>query len=262
MDSYLWTISLGRDPFSMGSHLVGALLSLGATYVLVRRARRNGMRGIGAATYGVSMTLLFSVSTLFHYVEAGSPRLEFYNKLDHVAIFLMIAGTGTAIYAALQARWTPYLMGALWGGAMLGMLFKLTFWSMPDWLTASIYVIVGWLGSLGVVAIAWSADERTVRSFVFGGAVFSVGAVVYAAGWPVLWSGVIGAHEVFHLLVLLGAACHFDFVYRHCTAPPSPSSPQRVSSHGQRRRHSHQQQKESDEQPSLIDWGPDMLNQG
>lgn len=220
MNTILWTISLGRDPVSMGSHLVGALLSLGATYVLVRRARRNDMRGVGAATYGVSMTLLFSFSALFHYVDAGSPRFELYNKLDHVAIFLMIAGTGTAIYAALQARWTSYLTGALWGCASLGILLKLTFWSMPDWLTASIYVLVGWLGSLGVVAIVQSGDERPVRSFVLGGVAFSVGAVVYAAGWPVLWSGVIGPHEVFHLLVLLGAGLHYGFVYRHCVVPP------------------------------------------
>lgn len=225
MDAYLWSISLGRDPFSMGSHLVGALLSLGATYVLVRRARRNGLRGIGAATYGVSMTLLFSFSTLFHYVEAGSPRLELYNKLDHVAIFLMIAGTGTAIYAALQAQWTSYLMAALWGCAGLGILIKLMFWSIPDWLTAGIYLLVGWLGSIGVVTIAQSADDCTVRSFVVGGAIFSAGAVVYAARWPVLWMGVIGPHEVFHLLVLLGAACHFDFVYRHCTTLIPTSSP-------------------------------------
>lgn len=227
MDAQLWSISLGRDPFSMGSHLVGALLSLWGTVVLVRRARQNGMRGIGAATYGVSVTVLFSFSTLFHYVDAGSPRLEIYNKLDHAAIFLMIAGTGTAIYAALEARWTSYLTGAVWGCAGLGAILNLRFWSMPDWLAAGIYLLVGWLGTLGVVAVAKSADECNVSSFVIGGAVFSAGALVYAANWPVLWPGIIGPHEVFHLLVLVGAACHFDFVYRYCTAPIPTSWPQK-----------------------------------
>lgn len=256
MDPHHWSILLGRDPFSMGSHLVGALLSLGATYVLVRRARRSGMRGVGAATYGVSMTLLFSFSTLFHYVDAGSPRLGLYNKLDHVAIFLMIAGTGTAIYAALQARWTSYFTGALWGCAGLGILFKLTFWSMPDWLTAGIYLLVGWLGSLGVVVIASSAEECSVRSFVVGGGVFSAGALVYAVSWPVLWTGVIGPHEVFHLLVLLGAACHFAFVYRYCTAPISTSSPTTSPAQafvdGLPSSPIRQKQEERDEPPPLI----------
>jgi len=164
MDSNLWSVLLGRDPFSMGSHLLGALLSLGATFVLIRRARRSGMPGLGAATYGVSMTLLFSFSALFHYVEASSPRYALYNKLDRVAIFLLIAGTGTVIYTALQARWTSYLTGALWGCAAAGILLKLTFWSMPDWLTAGIYVLFGWLGSVGVVAIA---GRRPIVPFTF-----------------------------------------------------------------------------------------------
>ena len=215
----LWLLSLGRDPFSMGSHLLGALLSLVATVVLVRRARRNGMTGAGAGTYGLLMTLAFSASALFHYVDDASPRFELYNKLDHVAIFLMIAGTGTAIYAALKTQWSPHLLKALWGCALLGIVLKLAFWSMPDWLTAGVYLSVGWLGSVGVVAIGRSVEERPIQLFVWGGVAFSVGAVVYAAGWPTLWGDVVGAHEVFHVLVLLGAALHFEFIYRHCTAP-------------------------------------------
>lgn len=216
MDTDLWTILLGRDPVSMGSHLVGALLSVAATYVLLRRVRRNGATGVGVGTYGLMMTLAFSASALFHYVDPGSPRYELYNKLDHVAIFLMIAGTGTAIYSALQARWTDYLTGALWGCALLGILLQLTYWSMPEWSTAMIYLIVGWLGSLGVVGIRWTRESRPVGLFLLGALVFSLGAVVYAVGWPSIWTGVIEAHEVFHGLVLMGAALHYGFVYRHC----------------------------------------------
>ena len=219
MGTIPWTTLLGRDPFSMGSHLVGALLSLAATYVLVRRARRGGMTGVGVGTYGVLMTLAFSASALFHYVDAGSPRYEFYNKLDHVAIFLMIAGTGTAIYAALRARWTTMLTAALWGCAVLGIALKLAFWSMPDWLTAGIYLVVGWLGSLGVVALGRSVEERPTHLFMVGAGVFTMSAVVYAADWPTIWTGVVDAHGVFHVLVLLGAAFHYGFVYRHCTTP-------------------------------------------
>jgi hemolysin III len=214
----LWGLSLGRDPVSMGSHLLGALLSVGATYVLLRRARRNGRSGLGVGTYGVMMTLAFSASALFHYVEAGSPRYELYNKLDHVAIFLMIAGTGTAIYSALQAQWTNHVMGALWGCALLGIVLKLTFWSMPDWATATVYLTVGWLGSLGVLQMGRTSDHRPVRLFLLGALVFTLGALVYAGDRPSIWTDVIGAHEVFHGLVLIGAALHYAFIYRHCVA--------------------------------------------
>lgn len=200
----------------MMSHLIGALLSLVGTWILVRRARRNGMKGLGVGVYGLMMVLAFSASALFHFVESGSPRIELYNKLDHSAIFLMIAGTGTAIYGALQVRWADHLTGALWGAALLGIFLKLTFWSMPDWLTAVIYLIVGWLGSLSILAIAQIVADRPIRLFLSGAGAFTLGAIVYAVEWPSI-SGVIGPHGVFHLLVLVGAACHFGFVYRHCT---------------------------------------------
>jgi hemolysin III len=82
-----------------------------------------------------------------------------------------------------------------------------------------VYLSVGWLGSIGVVTIGRSVEEHPIQLFVWGGVAFSVGAVVYAVGWPSLWGDVVGAHEVFHVLVLLGAALHFEFIYRHCTAP-------------------------------------------
>lgn len=217
MDIEFWAPLLGRDPISMVSHLIGALLSLGGTVVLVRRARQNGLQGRAVGAYGLMMTLAFSASALFHFVDAESARYDFYNKLDHSAIFLMIAGTGTAAYGALSARWAERLTSALWGVSLLGMSLQLAFWSMPDWLTALIYLAVGWMGSLGVVAVGWGG-ERPVRLFLFGAGVFSFSAVVYAVGWPSLWGGVLGAHEVFHLLVLIGAAFHFRFVYRHCTS--------------------------------------------
>lgn len=215
MDIELWAPLLGRDPISMVSHLVGAILSLGGTGVLVRQARQNGMRGVAVGAYGLMMTFAFSASALFHFVDAESARYDFYNKLDHSAIFLMIAGTGTAVYGALRAQWADRLTGALWTVSLLGMGLQLAFWSMPEWLTAVIYLVVGWMGSLGVVAIG-RGGERSLRLFLIGAGVFSFSAVVYAVDWPSLW---MGAHEVFHLLVLIGAGFHFRFVYRHCTSP-------------------------------------------
>lgn len=228
MDPNALLALLGRDPFHVATHLLGALLSLAATYVLVRRARRNGMQGRGVGVYGLMMSVAFSASALFHFVEASSPRYELYNKLDHSAIFLMIAGTATAIYAAFQARWSDYLTGALWTVALLGILLKLTLWPMPDWLTASIYLAVGWLGGIGVLAFARIADPRPVSLFVYGAVAFSLGGIVYAVGWPSPWTKVVGPHGVFHVLVLAGAALHVGFVYRHCTDRVAAGSTKRA----------------------------------
>lgn len=219
MDVDIWITSVGRDPFSMMSHLVGALWGFAATYFLVRRARRNKMSGLAVGTYGLTMTVAFTASALFHFVDSGSPRFELFNRLDHSTIFLMIAGTGTAIYGAFQAQWADRLTGALWTFALLGIFFMLTFWPMPDWLAATIYLVLGWLGSLGVLVFIREIKGRSIRLFVIGAVAYTVGAIVYAVGWPPLWTGVIGSHGLFHLLVLLGAAFHFGFIWRHCTSP-------------------------------------------
>lgn len=210
-------ISLGRDPVSMLTHLAGAACSLIGTLVLVRHARRSGLRGIGVGVYGLMMVLTFSCSALFHYIDASSPHFQFFNKLDHSAIFFMIAGTGTAIYGSIQAGWAPVLTAMLWTVAIGGSTLQLFLWPLPDGLSAFLYVTIGWLGSVGVLAIGHRSRWRKIHSFLIGAAVFSAAAVVYAVEWPSLWGGRIDSHAVFHVLVLLGAAFHAEFVYRHCT---------------------------------------------
>jgi len=212
----LWGI---REPFSTVSHAFGALVALGATVVLVRRARGQGRPGWAMAVYGGTVVLAFTASALFHYVETSPSRLDLYGKIDHVAIFLLIAGTGTAIYSALEARWADHLLALTWGLTLLAIVVELTVDSLGGWKIAVIYLTVGWTCSLGLFATAQFAPWRRLRSFVIGALVFSVGAVVFATEWPVLWPGVIEDHEVFHVLVLIGEAFHFHFVYRYCTCP-------------------------------------------
>lgn len=212
----LWGI---RDPFSMLSHALGALLALGATVVLVRRARQHGMKGWGVAVYGLSLVLGLTASAVFHYVEVDSDRLLLYKKIDHAAIFLVMAGTGTAIYATLQTRWADRLIAAIWGMSVIGIAVKLIVWPLGMWETASMYLAVGWTSSMGVLKLPPAATWRRLRLFIAGAVVFSLAAVVFATKWPVLWPGVIEGHEVFHVLVLLGEALHLRFVYLYCTSP-------------------------------------------
>ncbi len=218
----LWGI---REPFSTLSHALGALLALGATVLLVRRARGQGRAGWATAVYGGTVVLAFSASSLFHYVEGPPGRLDLYGKIDHVAIFLLIAGTGTAIYSALKARWADQLLALAWGLTLLAIAVELTVESLGGWKIAMIYLAVGWTCSLGLFATAQLAPWRRLRSFIAGALAFSVGAVVFATEWPVLWPGVVEGHEVFHVLVLIGEAFHFHFVYRYCTCPTAFCEP-------------------------------------
>lgn len=208
-----------REPFSTLSHALGAVAALGATIFLVRRARRQGLRGLAVAVYGVTVVLALTASALFHYVEVPPSRLDFYGTIDHVAIFLVIAGTGTAVYSTLESRWADRLVAIIWGLTILAVTAEITVESLGGWKRALIYLAMGWAGSTGLIAVVRLETWRPLRSFIAGAVVFSVGAVVFATDWPVLWPGIIEGHEVFHVLVLLGEAFHFHFVYQYCTCP-------------------------------------------
>lgn len=211
----------GRDPFSAASHFIGAVLSVVATVVLVRRARRQGLQGRGVAIYGITMILTFLASSLFHYVDPGSTRLGLLKRMDHAAIFLMVAGTGTAIYASFRTSWAERLVAVVWGLALLALVTKLLFWPTRLWISAIVYLTVGWISCIGLVVLARVNGLRPLRLFLLGSVLLSIGAVVFAMEWPVLWPGVIEGHEVFHVLVLGGVLLHFLFVYQYCTLPAS-----------------------------------------
>lgn len=208
-----------REPFSTLSHALGAVVALAATIFLVRRAREQGLKGRAVAVYGTTVALALGASALFHYVEVSPSRLELYAKIDHIAIFLVIAGTGTAIYSALTSRWTDQLIAVIWGLTIVAISVVMTEESLGGWKLASIYLAMGWVVSIGLFAVAQLGTWRRLRSFIAGALVFSVGAIVFATEWPVLWVGVMEGHEVFHVLVLIGEAFHFHFVYWYCTCP-------------------------------------------
>ena len=213
-----------RDPFSMYSHLLGAFLSLFALVALVVRARQRGRDGwaVGSlVVYGLSMAAAFGASALFHAFIASPEYIDFLKRLDHAAIFLLIGGTGTAVYGALAIprRQKQIFLAGLWLITLGGLAVKMLIWPMPLWLTAATYLSVGWVASLGILAVAREHGWQRLRAFIHGSLVLSVGAVIFALEWPVLWPGVIEGHELFHVIVLAGVGLHFAFVYGHCTRP-------------------------------------------
>ena len=211
-----------RNPVSMMSHLLGAVLGVAALAALLWRAQRRGAdsRAVWAlAVYGVSMTLGFAASALFHTPMVSAEELAVFKKLDHAGIFVMIAGTGTALCGALRTRWAGPMTVALWAVCLGAIAIKMVVWPMPLWLTALMYVAVGWCTLIGLFVIVRAIGWRRIQPLFWGAAVLTLGAAVFALRWPILWPGVVEGHEVFHMLALIGASIHFAFIYESCTAP-------------------------------------------
>lgn len=211
-----------RNPFSMLSHLSGALLAVVGLFVLQHRAACNSVclrNRLGLGAFGASLIFAFVASALFHYFPWRPEELTFFKKLDHAAIFLVVAGTCTVL---LNAGRTPYrkeLIAATWLIAVAALLVKMIVWPMALWMSAATYLTVGWIGATSVLAALRHVEWDQLRLLVYGMAVHTLGAVIFALEAPVLWPGVIEGHELFHVMVLIGTGLHFAFVLRYCTVP-------------------------------------------
>jgi hemolysin III len=198
-------------------HEYAFFVSLGCGAALILTAS-NGRARLAAAVYAGAVSALLGTSALYHRVTWRPRARRWMRRLDHSMIFVLIAGTYTPVaLLALKGALASTILIVLWAGAASGMVFKLAWIDagrsrVGKWVFAGVYVAlalvtaavfgqlpaaIGWLGAAGLAA---------------GGLLYTVGAVVYASGWPNPWPRVFGYHEVFHTLVLAAAALHYAVI--------------------------------------------------
>ncbi len=208
-------VSRLKDPASALTHLVGALLSVAGLAVLLYKAITQGTTWhlVSFAIFGVSLILLYSASTVYHSLRVSPQATLRLRKLDHMMIFMLIAGTYTPFcLVPLRGPWGWSLLGAIWGCATVGMGVKLFWMGAPRWLSTAFYVLMGWAVVVAAYPLAKSLGQGSLAWLVAGGLAYTVGAVFYALKWPNPWPGKFGFHETWHLLVMAGSAAHFAAV--------------------------------------------------
>jgi hemolysin III len=190
-------------------HAHAAWVAVAASIVLIALAPTADAR-IAALVYGAGLVALFSASALYHRWW-GDPRYKpWLRRLDHSTIFVFIAASYTPVgLLVLDGTMKTVVLVSVWAGAAAGVAMSLAWINAPRTLQAACYVALGWVA---VVALPQLADRVGVAPFVLlavGGALYSVGAAVYALQRPNLWPRTFGFHEVFHALVIAAAALHF-----------------------------------------------------
>jgi channel protein (hemolysin III family) len=135
-------------------------------------------------------------------------------RLDHAAIFVLIAGSFTPVHMILlRDLWHRHLLAWIWVAAIAGLVLKTVYFdATPPWLGLLMYLGLGWLGLISTIALARRFGVRFVLPLVWGALAYTIGALVDFLGWPVLIAGVVGPHEVFHLAVLAGISFHWAFI--------------------------------------------------
>jgi hemolysin III len=204
-----------REPVNGASHLVGLLLATVGTILLLRMAR-GPWQLVAFAVYGASLILLFGASTLYHVLPLSDRPLRALRTLDHIAIYFLIAGTYTPI--ALITLHSPLgwaLLAAVWLIAVAGIPFKLFYLDAPVWISTATYLAMGYLALVAVVPLVRAVSINGLFWLVAGGLAYTIGAVIYSRQRPDPFPGRFGHHEIWHLLVLTGSACHFAFMVFH-----------------------------------------------
>lgn len=199
-----------KEPFCGLSHGLGALLSVAALGTLLWLADGRVWNTTAAVIYGATLIALYAASATYHSLRS-TPRVEaLLQRLDHSAIFLLIAGSYTPIcLLALGGERGWILLGAVWSLAILGVTGSLLWKTMPDWLRVTLYVIMGWLVIGALSPLRDSLSSAGLAWLLAGGAVYSIGTVIFALDKPHLWPGKFSAHDLWHLFVIGGSACHF-----------------------------------------------------
>jgi channel protein (hemolysin III family) len=206
------------EPFSSLSHLIaaGIFALLGGCRLYCERASRS--RFISLSIYVFSCVLLLTVSGVFHLLKPGGLGREVFLRLDHAAIFIFIAGTFTPIHGLLFDGWRRWgILLMMWGFALIGLTLKIIFiHDMAEWLGLTLYLGMGWMGTISAVLLYQRYGAQFLKYLIFGAVAYTAGALLDYFQFPGVLPGVIGSHELFHVAVLLGMGFHW-FMVRQLT---------------------------------------------
>lgn len=200
-----------RDPFSGLSHLAGALLALiGLAYMLMHIPEQQfGYYLASYLVFGISMFVMFAASAVYHLMEISEEGIRALKRVDHMAIFIMIAGSYTPYcLLGLTGDLAWWMFGVVWSIALAGILVKIFWLHAPRWLSTALYLGMGWVSLVVYEPLSEGLSEGAIDWLLAGGIAYSVGAIVYATKWPNLHKH-FDFHDFWHLFVLAGAACHF-----------------------------------------------------
>jgi hemolysin III len=205
-----WLVAARRRPRLRGvlhqyaffvALVVGALLVAGA---------EGGLARISAFVFAVSVAVMLGVSALYHRIVWPPGPRRWIRRLDHAAIFLLIAGTYTPFgLVALDGAWRVAVLAIVWSGAFAAIVLKVAWIDAPRWVAAALALALGWVGVLALPQILDSVGMAPLTLIAIGGAFYTAGAVIYAFKRPDPVPSVFGYHELFHALVVAAAACQY-----------------------------------------------------
>jgi len=199
-----------REPVNGLTHLGGAIAAFIGQIALLIIGWSGTAKVLSVLVYGLSLIALFSASATYHLVKARPKVIGILRKLDHSAIYLLIAGTYTPFcLLAFTGFFRWGLLAIIWAIALVGIVLKVFMGRLPRWVNAGVYVVMGWLCISAIGQMTSALTPFVLAWLAAGGVIYTLGAVVYATKIFNFAPGRFGFHEVWHIFVLLGALAHY-----------------------------------------------------
>ena len=207
-----------KDPGSAITHFIGMLMAIFAAVPLLIKAARepDHIYLISLTIYALSLILLYAASTTYHTFDLSEKANTILKKIDHMMIFILIAGSYTPIcLITLKGRTGVILLSLVWGIALVGIILK-AFWVFcPKWVSSILYIGMGWTCVLAFTQILNALSPAAFGWLLAGGIIYTIGGIIYALKLPIFNNRHknFGSHEIFHLFVMGGSMCHFIVMY-------------------------------------------------
>jgi hemolysin III len=211
-----------REPVNALTHLLGAVLSvIGLVMLIVAATEHGSARNVVAVSiFGASLVLMYCVSALYHASTLSERGLGHFQRIDHVMIYVLIAGSYTPIcLIVLGGRLGMTLLIIVWTLAALGVFQKIVWMHAPRWLSTALYIGMGWIAVIIARPLIAAASPGFFLWLLAGGIAYTVGAVVYAKKWPRGGAKVFGSHEIWHLFVMAGSFAHYWAILAYVARP-------------------------------------------
>lgn len=205
-----------REPGSAITHFIAMMMAMTAAIPLLVKAAGNQTCLLSMTIFIFSMVLLYGASTLYHSVNVSGKILKLFKKLDHMMIFVLIAGSYTPVCLIVLGGNLGYrLLALVWGIAVIGMLVKACWVTCPKWFSSIIYIAMGWVCLLVFGELLDTLPPAAFLWLFAGGIIYTIGGIIYALKLPLFNNKHtnFGSHEIFHLFVMGGSICHFIFMY-------------------------------------------------
>jgi hemolysin III len=201
-----------REPVNALTHLLGAVAAaVGMVVLLVNGAENDSARQVVAfAIFGTSLVLLYATSGIYHSLNLSDRGLAVLRRLDHMMIYVLIAGTYTPLcLVLLRGRLGIGLLVGVWAIAVVGVVQKLVWMRAPRWFSTVLYLGMGWAAMIVARPVLDAAPVGFLIWIIIGGVFYTIGAVVYAIKRPDPIPGLFGFHEIWHLFVMAGSFSHY-----------------------------------------------------